>query len=248
MTHSSIELQPLRQPAENTPLLSRAHPVNHHSSLLKDCTRGCYLAASCALVVLLGTVLKRQGDECITIIHTGNFPLSITKHAEDSYKAIWQNSGFKTSLTDSWKESMLCDLPLERFRELAQRQTGEEKRVAQYYYGRRLGCNSHYEKYTNRLLTLTDEFKQEFLKTLKIEHAQHLQGLSLMHQLGGLKVVIPKEGQSFVGLLMNYLRCVKSNLECYRIENCYYFTSGVLLCPDQASFEKLKSQFDTASG
>ncbi len=137
----------------------------------------------------------------------------------------------------AWNEETLCYAPLERFKELAARQEGEKRIVADYYYGRRLACSHHEDD----PIAMTG---YEFSKLWQERESERLQGLSLMLQSGGLKVLFPKQGQSFNAFFFQYLRYDDVTSVHYEIDGCRYFTSGTLLCPDEATFERLKSRFE----
>jgi hypothetical protein len=170
---------------------------------------------------------------CVALLNlTGNSAVSAESLRVHPTQHKWYNNEIGLDQLIGWKHTpTLCYLPKETFESLVDK-PGETGFLAQYYLGRWLACPWHARN--GYPAPRGEEQEQEFLK-----------GLLLMHRTAGLKILYPKQGQSFENLVTHHKMDDPSNAF-YKIDGCLYFTDGTLLCPNVETFNRLQCRFEAS--
>ena len=131
------------------------------------------------------------------------------------------------------RANVLCYLDSTHLLEsYAQSVQGEERLVAEFNFGQRLACPF-------RTIGPSIMLGGEWDKLMKKVDRENLQGLALMYNSGCLEVIYPEKGDSLDECYHKYINYRDPGTMHYKIDGCYYFVNGVLMCPDQDTFETL---------
>ncbi|GEM_PF-5402287 len=118
------------------------------------------------------------------------------------------------------------------FQNQLQNSAGIDRLLAEFTLGRRLACLSSPIGAT----VMTDS---EQIELTKKSRQQNLEGIAHMHNSGCLEIIYPKEGQTVKECYKEYISTRDPGSINYCIDDCYYFITGTLICPNKDSYENL---------